>query len=79
MSWLLIGRMKGDFRLDNPKSADDYVSSLTPTAGGECPLLIELLKTPANMSDLAGQSHVSARVIAWDQDNTVHMSVSLDL
>ncbi len=29
--------MKGDFRLDNPKREDDYVSSITPTAGGECP------------------------------------------
>lgn len=30
--------MKGDFRLDNPKRGDDHVNSITPTAGGECPL-----------------------------------------
>lgn len=38
MNWQLIGWIKGDFQLDNPKRADDYVNLITPTAGGTCPL-----------------------------------------
>lgn len=30
--------MKGDFQLDNPKRADDYINLITLTAGGKCPL-----------------------------------------
>lgn len=34
----LIGWMKSDCRMDNPKSADDDVGSITPAAGGASPL-----------------------------------------
>lgn len=32
-NWLLIGWMKGDFLLDNPKRRDDHVNSISPAAG----------------------------------------------
>ena len=33
VNWQLIGWMKDDFQLDNPKRADDYITLITPTAG----------------------------------------------
>lgn len=35
LKWLLIGWIKGDSCLYNPKRRDDHVSLKIPTAGGE--------------------------------------------
>lgn len=84
MNWQLIGWMKGDFRLDNPKRADDYITLITPTAGGACllnvnshPFLQEFLKMAANMAGHRVQPRVRARGVMFGIRATHSPHVSL--